>query len=174
MRRLILLRHAKAVQSSGEKDRARVLTQRGRDDAVRAGQWLRAHGFSPDLALVSDAARTRETAELVLRELGRAPHVRVDPKLYLAEPWGLFRAIRSAPQGCRTLLLIGHNPGMAELALALTGSADPAARAQVLGGFPTAGLALFTLDDEWADAGERSGRLERFVTARSLREAAHE
>ncbi len=174
MRRLVLLRHAKAVQSSGEGDRARILTQRGREDAVRAGQWLRAHAFSPDLVLVSDAARTRETAELVLRELGRAPHVRMDLKLYLADVRGLLRAIRSAPQGCRTLLVIGHNPGLAELAGALAGGGERAALAQLAAGFPTAGLAVFTLDDEWAEAAEQSGRLERFITARSLREAAHE
>ncbi|MDB5572031.1 MAG: phosphoglycerate mutase [Hyphomicrobiales bacterium] len=172
MRRLILLRHAKALPTSPEGDRARVLAERGRADAERAGKWLRAHAIAPDMALVSDSARTRETAEIVLRELGRVPHVRVDPKLYHAEPWGLLRAIRSAPQGCRTVLLIGHNPGVAELAEALAGGGERDALRLMEAGFPTAAMAVFTFDHEWTELGEQTGRLERFVTARSLREAA--
>jgi phosphohistidine phosphatase len=170
MRRLILLRHAKAHRDDPAGDRARALTERGRADAARAGEWLRAQALSPDLALVSDARRARETMECVAPALARPPHLRVDPKLYLADAPALLRAIRAAPEQARTILVVGHNPGIAELALALAGAGDAQDVARLAHSFPTASLALLAFEREWSALRELDGRLERFVTARASRQ----
>ena len=169
MRRLILMRHAKAHRDDPAGDRARALTEIGRADAKRAGAWLAAEAFEPDLALVSDARRTRETMERLMPALARPPHLRVDPKLYLAEPPALLRAIRAAPPEARTVLLVAHKPGVAELALALTGAGDAQSVARLAHSFPTGSLAVLACDDPWARMKEAGARLERFVTARDLR-----
>lgn len=172
MPRLVILRHAKTAPHADGGDHARALTERGRQDAARAGAWLRAHGIEPDIALVSDARRTRETMEHVLPHLARPPHLRVDRSLYLAEPLTLLRAIRAAPASARTALVVGHNPGVADLALALAGKGEPADVEALAASFPTAAIAVLDFDGAWRDVGELGGRLARFVTARSLREAA--
>ncbi|HEY8580259.1 MAG TPA: histidine phosphatase family protein [Beijerinckiaceae bacterium] len=172
MPRLVILRHAKAAPQGGGGDHARPLVERGRADAARIGAWMRAEGLSPDVALVSDARRTRETMEIVLPHLARPPHLRIDPSLYLAEVPMLLRAVRAAPAGARTALLVGHNPGLAELAEALAGEGDPEARAALAESFPTAAVAVIDFDGAWRDVAELRGRLARFVTARALREVA--
>ncbi|MFZ9501733.1 MAG: SixA phosphatase family protein [Beijerinckiaceae bacterium] len=170
MRRLILLRHAKAHRDDPAGDRARALTDRGRADAAAAGAWMRDHAIAPDVALVSDARRARETMERLLPALVRPPHMRVEPRLYLADPATLLRAIRATPADARVALVVGHNPGIAELALALAGEGVAEAVGRLAHAFPTASLAVLAFDGEWGDLGERDGRLERFVTAR----AAHD
>jgi phosphohistidine phosphatase len=169
MRRLILMRHAKAHRDDPAGDRARALTELGRADARRAGAWLAQEALEPDLALVSDARRTRETMERIMPALARPPHLRIDPKLYLAEPPALLRAIRAAPAEARTVLLVAHNPGVGELALALTGAGDAQNAARLAHSFPTGSMAVLTFDGEWARTRELGARLERFVTARDLR-----
>jgi phosphohistidine phosphatase len=109
--KLILMRHAKSAWGDPEQDdHARPLNARGRDAAPRIGAWLRAEGFVPTRALVSDAARTRETWERL--GFDRAPELR--PDLYLAEAGAILRLAEGA-EG--TLLILAHNPGMAEAAL---------------------------------------------------------
>jgi phosphohistidine phosphatase len=169
MRRLILMRHAKAHRDDPAGDRARALTELGRADAQRAGAWLAEERLEPDLALVSDARRTRETMERLLPALARPPHLRVDPKLYLAEPAALLRAIRTAPAEARTVLLVAHNPGVAELALALTGAGDAQTVARLAHSFPTGSMAVLAFDEEWGRMREAAARLECFVAARDLR-----
>ena len=166
MRRLILLRHAKAANHAGGGDSERPLTGRRRADASRTGRYLASELLIPDMALVSHAKRTRETLELVLAELelGVRIPIHVEPRLYNADPLMLAGLLRDTPERIRTLLLVGHNPGISELAQDLVGSGDRYARKRMEEGFPTSALAVLDFsDDDWSSVASGRGRLDRFV-----------
>jgi phosphohistidine phosphatase len=172
MRRLLLLRHAKAVkQSPSGKDRDRALEPRGHDDARMIGAWLQQHKMVPDLALVSTAVRTRETWDSVSAGW---PTVEIDLQdaLYGADPGELLRAVRiAAGRDPRRLMVIAHNPGLHEFALALTASVNTKTGTELADHLPTAGLAILDFAiDSWSDVSFRRGRLEDFVTPRHLKD----
>ncbi len=169
MRRLFVLRHAKAVASSGGGDFDRALAPRGRRQAENFGRWLARRSGAPDLAIVSPARRTRETADLVLGDLRAAP-VRVDRReVYNADCGTLLTIARGADAAAQNLMLVGHNPGVAELAALLTGRANPAARQAMLRKFPTCACAILAFDVEgWDGLRPASGTLDLFVTASAI------
>jgi phosphohistidine phosphatase len=117
-RRLILLRHAKSDWPD-VPDRDRPLAKRGRRDAPRIGRWLHQHGYQPDVVVVSAATRTRQTWDLVAPELGGSPAVHLEPRAYAASALTLLYLVQELPARYRTALLIGHNPGLSELATSL-------------------------------------------------------
>jgi phosphohistidine phosphatase len=168
--RLLLFRHAKAEKAKpGESDRERVLNPRGRADAPRVGTYLARHGLCPDYVLVSPAARTRETWALAASALSPAPPVELDDRLYDAGADDMLRVIRETPDDVRLLALVGHNPGMHELAKLLIASGDVEARERLREEMPTAALVLidFALDG-WKRLHPQAGRLERFVVPAML------
>ena len=170
MPRLLLLRHAKAVAQSAGGDIARELSKRGRRDAVRLGEFLRAQNIQPDAALVSPSKRTRETAELVLRELVGAPVVSFDANLYNASAAALLRAIvRTAGE---TLLVVAHNPGIGELAFSLAIKANAAAATKI--GFPTCALAIFESDSHGLAPFSGALRLTTWMTPETMSDDNHE
>src|SRR6185437_12709428 len=125
MKRLLLLRHAKAERDSDEGDHGRTLTARGRADAARMGAQLHVKGWMPDCVLSSTSARTVETWQLLCAELPKAPEPEFLEALYLASWKAMLNAIRHhADDDAQTLLVIGHNPGLEELALALAHKPD--------------------------------------------------
>jgi phosphohistidine phosphatase len=141
MRRLILLRHGKAESVSatgGDFDRG--LTDRGRRDCALIGRVLAEAGVTIDLALVSAARRTRETWEDVARAFPTARE-QVVRGLYLASPEQIWATVETVGAGL-SVMVVGHNPGLHELALTLAKD-DPAAG---LASFPTAAAAVFSLD----------------------------
>jgi phosphohistidine phosphatase len=165
MRRLLLLRHAKAAAQAGGGDRERPLNGRGRQDALRIGQYLAAESLVADAALVSDSRRTRETLDLVLQALKRRLPFVVDPDLYAAPSSIILRAVQHTAREVASLLAVGHNPGIAELAVELVGRASEADLAQLTSKFPTSGLAIFDFEaDDWRHVARNGGHLERFVT----------
>ncbi len=137
MRHLLLLRHATAKARSPAGDFERALTPGGRADAARLGAWLLAKELIPDAALVSPSRRTRETADLVLAGLPGAPRPVFNEALYNADAETLYALAEGSKARC--LLIIGHNPGIGELAAALAG--EEAAR--LAEGFPPCALAVF-------------------------------
>lgn len=140
-RTLYLLRHAKSSWSeAGVSDHDRPLNQRGRQAATRMGAHLARVRPFPDLVLCSDARRARETWERVEQELPSPPPVRIEPDLYLAGPSKILALLHRAAGDEACILLVGHNPGMADLAAALAGSGDTAALARLGRKLPTAGL----------------------------------
>ena len=165
MLRLLLLRHAQAERSQpGEGDLARRLTDRGRDDAARLGGYMQAQSLTPDAAVVSPAARTRETFGLVAKALTQAPEASWDDRLYNAAPADILKVIHDTPAKVGSLLVVGHNPGLHELAAALIASGE-----RLDEGMPTATLAVIDFTDKsWGELKPHSGKLERFVTARGL------
>lgn len=169
MKRLLLLRHAKSAwddPSQGDFDRP--LAPRGRKAAPQMAAALVARGWAPEAALVSPAARTRETWALVAGVLPEAPEPAFPQALYLASAAVLLDALRRAP-AADSLLLLGHNPGLERLAALLAGpGSDPAALAALRAKFPTAGLAVLETDDDWAFLVEGGARLVAFLTPREL------
>jgi phosphohistidine phosphatase len=145
----VVMRHAK-TETAGQTDRARRLTDRGRADAGEAGRWMLDVGLRPDLVLVSPAARTRATADLVVSRLSteHVPRVEVVDALYGADPTEVLDAVRESVEGDEgCVLVIGHNPTMAELAHAL--QADPAT--PLSGHLPTAGVRVLETVAGWHD-----------------------
>jgi len=171
MRRLLLLRHAKAERAApaGGRDRDRLLAPIGRDDAKRLGTYLLRHDFLPDLVVVSSAARTRATWELAAAAFPAVRPVIYDDRLYDAAAQTLLEIFRETEDRVGTLLVIGHNPGLHEVATHLIASGDLEARQRINEDFPPAGLAAidFALDG-WSRLHPHAGRLERFISPRSL------
>ncbi|NLS67504.1 histidine phosphatase family protein [Bradyrhizobium brasilense] len=178
MRRLLLLRHAKTEHDAPSgHDQDRRLDERGHRDAAEIGGWIARHPPLPNLVLVSPAVRTRQTWEIVrevLKGAGHAPKVEFVPDLYGADPVQLLTAIRMASASDpKRLMLIGHNPGMHELALTLTGSGDEAAKRALGDNLPTSGLAVFDFaTDDWNDVSFRRGKLVLFVSPKLLKQAS--
>ena len=169
MRRLMLLRHAKTERAEpGQRDRDRKLTKRGRDDAAVIGAYMARHGLTPDLALVSPAKRAQETWALVAPAFAKAPRFVKEERIYNATTEALFKII-SETRGARCAVVVGHNPGLHDAAVALIASGDVAARERVAGKLPTAGLVVIDLAfDDWSRLHPHAGRLERFVTPRLI------
>jgi phosphohistidine phosphatase len=164
-RRLVLLRHAKSDWPD-VADHDRPLAKRGREDAPRVGRWLGESGFVPDAVVCSTAQRARETWELAAAGLvaampGASPAVRYEPRVYEATVLGLLMLVREFPPDWHTVLVVGHNPGMADLTAGLSASPpDPPSS------FPTAAAAVLELSGDWADAAPGDARLLEFRTPR--------
>jgi phosphohistidine phosphatase len=168
MGRLLLLRHSKTERgTAGERDRDRKLAARGRADAPAIGAYMLRHRLLPDVALVSPAARAAETFELVAAEFKKQPRVVGDERIYNASAETLIRLVHETGEA-KTLLLVGHNPGLHDLALRLIASGNTEMRERLNEKLPTSGLVVidFAFDD-WSRLHANSGRLERFVSPRS-------
>jgi phosphohistidine phosphatase len=182
-RKLVLLRHAKSAWPD-VPDHERPLGARGRRDAPVMGRWLRAAGHVPDRVLCSTSRRTRETWQLAQAELGAAPPVSFEDRVYEASAVELLELARDAPPKMKTLLIIGHAPGIPELALMLAGAATPADRGGGSGAapepvvdrmrakFPTAAVAVLELTGPWDQLGPGEARLTDFVTPRDVAASA--
>ena len=177
MRRLLLLRHAKTeTDAPSGKDFDRRLDERGNTDAFALGGWLAKHPPLPDLVCVSTAVRAQQTWERVAGGIAAARPAAVAhlDELYGAGPGELLAAIRAAAaEDPATLMIIGHNPGVHELALGLIGGGDAAGRKALADNLPTSGLAVidFAIAD-WGDVAFRGGQLVRFVSPKLLKSGA--
>ena len=169
-RRLVLLRHAKSDWPD-IADHDRPLAKRGRRDAPAVGRWLGASGYAPDAVVCSTARRARETWDLVATGLAEAgpglrsdPVIRYEPRVYEATVLALLMLVREFDAGWRTALVVGHNPGLAELTVGLAspGSEPPQA-------FPTAAVAVLGLTGPWAAAQPGEARLLAFTAPAELR-----
>jgi phosphohistidine phosphatase len=168
MHMLHLLRHAKASRKDEVEDHERGLTRRGAETARSVGRYLRGAAEPLDLVLASDSRRTRETLDFVLMELAMRPRPSIESELYLANAEQLLRRLQRLAEEERNVLVIGHNPGLQELALAL---ADPAAaefRLLSAGKFPTAAHIGFRVPGPWPELGRSRLRPESYVTPASL------
>jgi phosphohistidine phosphatase len=146
-----LLRHAKSSWSETEvADHERPLARRGQRDARRLAKQLGPRGIAPALVLCSSAKRSRETLELIARSLSAKTKILVEDELYAASAEALLQRLRRLPDVIPSTLLIGHNPGLQDLALMLAGRGPgvDALRER----FPT--CALVTLHNPAATWGE--------------------
>jgi phosphohistidine phosphatase len=167
---LWLLRHAKAsAGGDGLADRERPLSKRGRDAAARIGRHLAEREVHPDLVLCSPSLRTRETIELVASALGAELSIDYDDDLYLASERDLRHSVEQVPESVASVMLVGHNPGLAELALQLAARGHPVALAELHEKFPTGALAELRIQSQrWSHFARGGCDLVAFVTPKQL------
>ena len=168
MTRLLLFRHAKAAPAEpGMRDFDRPLTARGRRDAAAAGQFLVENALHADAILCSSARRTRETLQYAAFP-GFEEVTTYSDALYSADAAGYLAIVRAAGQA-GTLLVIGHNPGLQQFALRLAGAgSDETVFKKIEAKFPTAALARFTLDGDWANLDFGGARLTHCLRPKDL------
>jgi len=172
MHQLILLRHAKALPASaGGADHDRPLTDFGQQQAAAIGKAMRKLGLAPEVVLVSSALRTQQTLEaLQAADVWEEwPNIDSLPVLYMA-PAGLLRdMLHDLQESVRSALVIGHNPGMHELAVSLAGASRPSPELKRIDeGFPTAALAEFLVATPWRRLGAGGATLQRFITPKDV------
>jgi phosphohistidine phosphatase len=173
MRRLFLIRHAKAEPSVGREDYGRRLTDRGRADARRIGAALAARRMLPDVLIHSGAARAKETAEIMAGEWPRRVEVMEEAGLYDASEATLFRRTRALPDERRRVGLVGHNPGLGELATALAGSGAHSEVRRLAAKYPTGAVAALDFSvHRWEDVERNSGMLALYLTPAELEAGA--
>lgn len=155
-------------------DRDRPLNARGRRAAIAMRQAMRDLGLCPDVVLVSTARRTLETLE-ALEPWDDTPLIEPMDSLYLANPIQIGAALHGVAETVRSVMLIGHNPGLHDFAVSLVGprgmSGGGVNERTLAQGFPTAALAEFVIAGSWWDLREGGGRLVRFLTPRMLEAA---
>jgi len=156
-RTLVIFRHAKSAWPEGVPDDQRPLGPRGRRNAPAAGRWLRDEVDRIDLAVCSPAVRARQTWELAGVELDPQPRVVEDERVYAASADALLGVVQDLPDGVGTAVLVGHNPGLADLVELLTGE---------LCELKTASVAVLTWSGSWLDAAPRVAALAGHNTAR--------
>jgi phosphohistidine phosphatase len=162
-RRLVLVRHGKAAADG--VDRERPLAERGELDAPAVGRWLADRRVVPDRVVVSPARRARQTWELAAAELDRVGELMLDERVYRNTVEDLLEVVRETPAGVATLAVVGHNPSVQELAVRLDdGRGDAAGRKELAQKYRTSGVAVFAVDDPWAEV--RAGTLESFAAPR--------
>ena len=167
MSRLFLLRHAKAGWAEpGMRDFDRPLEPLGRTDADAIGAAMRANSYIPDLVLCSSAKRARETLDWVARHTGDARVVFSD-SLYSTDAAGYVEFIR-ATADADEVLLVGHNPMMEDVAMALSGDGDANARSVLVAGFPTSALAVIRFPGSLSETAPGKGHLDAFLTPADL------
>ncbi len=167
MTRLYLLRHARARWAEpGSRDYDRELDESGREDAARLGGIMQDAGYIPDTVLCSGARRARETWTGLSKNLPIAD-VRFMDGLYSSDAGGYLDLVRGAGAE-RSLLVVGHNPMMEDLATALSRAGDEKALAAVASGFPTCGLAVLRFSTPLPTIRQEDGYLEAFLVPRDL------
>jgi phosphohistidine phosphatase len=178
-RKLVLFRHAKSAWPD-VPDHDRPLAGRGRRDAPVMGRWLRTNGHAPDEVLCSTARRARETWQLAQDGLGGHPRVSFERRVYQASAEQLLDLARAIPAAVRTLLIVGHDPAIQELALMLGRTANLAG-GDTAGGvvpgaaldrmrvkFPTAAIAVLEVTGSWDQLGPGTAQLIAFVIPREV------
>jgi phosphohistidine phosphatase len=168
MHTLYLLRHAKSSWADPSlADHERPLAPRGRRDAKRIAAHLVQFEIEPELVLCSTAVRTRDTLALVRPALGPTTRVELEAKLYAASSDELLDCIRALTDAVASAMLIGHNPGLQQLALDLASTG--AERERLEAKFPTAALATLELaSTTWSRLSEAGAELTSYVVPKQL------
>ncbi|MCF2872918.1 histidine phosphatase family protein [Octadecabacter sp. G9-8] len=163
-KRLILIRHAKSSWDAPFDDHARTLNDKGRTGATAVGDWLRANTYLPDEIYSSDAARTRETTDVIVTALGTAPTIVLKANMYHGQPAALMGVLQQAKGD--TVALVAHNPGIAFFAEQIV--AQPPDHRRFFD-YPTCATLVcdFPIND-WAEAVSRSGQVVDFVVPKDL------
>ena len=171
MRQLLLLRHAKSSWDDPQlSDHARPINMRGRQAAAAMAAEIKRLGLLPEIVLVSSARRTLQTLA-ALDPWPTPPRIEPMDALYLASKGDLLDVLRRAAPAASSLLLVGHNPGLHELALMLAGAHSSAADQQasrLAAGYPSGALAEFSVVTPWSELGETGTRLTRFLRPSDL------
>lgn len=167
-RRLILMRHGKSDYPLGVSDHDRPLAARGNREAPAAGAWLVENDLIPDYIICSDALRARATCAWVLSELGeKGPTPYVDSRVYGAGATALCSIINEVPDAVSTLLVIGHQPTLQDLALRLASAqSDEEAVYELAMNYPTLGTTVLETDHSYSLLDARDARVTHFIVPR--------
>jgi phosphohistidine phosphatase len=167
---LSLFRHTKSSWDNPKlKDHDRPLSARGEHDAPRMGAFIAAQGLIPERVLCSTAARTRATLALAMPAWSPPPVITFDKALYLADWDKVLLRLQDAREPAAHMMLIGHNPGLQDLAATLIGRGNREERMAIAQKFPTAALAVIRFETaKWADVVSGSGRLDVYMAPRRL------
>jgi phosphohistidine phosphatase len=157
-RRLIVVRHAKSEWPDEVPDHERPLARRGRREAPLVGRWLNQHCPDVDLVVCSPAKRARQTWSRIAKELDAAPALRIDERLYAASLRDLITVAHELPDTARTVVFVGHNPGLENLVSELTGTRCT---------LKTSSVAVVSAEDPWAAIGSGTSTVENIATPRS-------
>lgn len=169
--RLLLLRHAKSSWNNAQlADHDRPLAPRGLRAAETMAAHLAALDAPPDLVLCSTARRAVDTLEPLRARLPAGTEVLLEDDLYGAPAPALLARLRLVPGDARSVLVVGHNPGLEDLVHLLGRQGDPSAVARVAAKFPTAALATLVFGGPWKDLGPGDATLEAFVVPGDLTE----
>jgi phosphohistidine phosphatase len=168
MKTLHLLRHAKSSHKDGIEDRERPLNRRGREAARTLGEHLPAVLGSVDLVLCSSALRTRETLDLALAQLAPRPRIAIEDELYLASREKLIRRMRRLDERDANIIVVAHNPGLHDLAIALAEEHSPNRQMLKSGKFPPGACASFRVTGSWSAFGLSRYELIGYFTPESL------
>lgn len=165
-----ILRHAKSSWGDpAARDFDRPLNDRGRAAAERVGRELRRRGIGFDHVLASPARRVRETIDRLAGGYGALPEIRFEDGLYGAGERQLLDLVRAMPGDFRTPLIVGHNPGLHSLLLALTSDDEAGLRRRITAKFPTAAFAAIALPGApWSTIAPGAGRLSELILPREL------
>ncbi len=160
---LWLMRHSKASDKEKYEDLLRPLTKKGEKQARKIGAYIKAQGKTVDCILSSSATRNKETALLVAKELGYPTEkIRIDSSLYKCKTRVLIEAIKSLPDSCREVLVIGHNPSTIQ-------AANHFQRDTIFTDVPTSGLIGIKFSEQrWSIVGHKEGKFDFFTHPRHL------
>ena len=165
---LHLLRHAKAMPQGEGTDRDRPLEQRGRRAAQAVAAWAAEHRLAPALVLCSPALRTRQTLDIVAPAFARPPQIVIEDGLYLATLRQLLARLRRVPAETASVMIVGHNPGLHELATSLSDVSTGPLMARLAAGLATAALASYEVPVPWSAIDRRLGRFTGLITPKDL------
>ena len=174
MKTVYLLRHAKSDWAEGGlKDNERPLSDRGKKAAPQMAAYIKAQKYKPDLVLCSTARRTVETFDALKEALGDDINVRFEDGLYLAEPHKLLERLTWLDDGIKSAMIIGHNPGIAQLAAQLARSPEDVdeekTHKRMREKFSTGALAVIKMPIKaWAELKYGRGRLVDFMRPKDL------
>ena len=172
MKELLILRHAKSSWDSGaRRDFDRPLNARGRNAAPLMGRFIAGKNLVPDIVFCSAAVRTRETFDLLKTAFEKPPAVIYRENLYLASVERLLETIADADDADERVMVIGHNPGMEDLALTLADprASDQRALLRLSEKYPTGALTEFAFDiPAWREIAPETGKMKRFVAPKDL------
>lgn len=167
-RKLIIMRHAKSDWNDHSlADFDRPLNKRGTKDAPRMAQWMVTQNLKPDILISSPALRAKQTASEVIKQL-KLPEASVvfDKQMYLASTETLFNIVRAQNDECETVMLVGHNPGLENLALAITEDQMPH---QFDGGLmTTANIFLFHVETSWSNVKPKCAKFIQLMRPKEL------
>ena len=171
MRRLFLIRHAKAEPAIGQGDYERALSERGRTDARRIAAALAARDLLPDVLIHSGALRTKQTAEIFAAQWPRQVALEDDLGLYDATRAMLFERTRALSDTIQRVGIVGHNPGIGEVATIFAGhGVDPELR-RMAAKYPTGAVAVIDFPiDRWEAVDRKAGALKLFLTPGEIEE----
>lgn len=165
LKRLMLLRHAQALPANGGQDFDRPLSPKGLEDAQALGVTLRRRGLIPDYILCSSAKRTQQTChEALLNSSEHKIHTGFTKAIYHASRGELFHLLQSVENEPQSVLLVGHNPTIYELAAMMAAQGSEPLLGRLNNGYQPASLSVFEVQiDRWADLDPEKSRLVEFM-----------